>query len=204
MSITSIPIPLDNLWFKGKRDYLQGADIMSSALRCLTDDAQLGNISQIDVSFHTLVRGGLALHTGESAHERPPVQISCRANGQTCKFFLVEDGRVIHDRRPYPEEQIVDTTTIDTATATAINHAALPFTNIERWIAMIKALHHATFPSATGKWLFARARLSHYRENHPKAVEHRAVIQSGFGGRMTRRALTVDDQLLGDIFFVLT
>lgn len=203
MRFPSLPMRLDGLQFKGDRDYLQGAEILPIALRALSDDGSQNVISEIDIVFHALARTGLTLVENIPPGKEAKAQLSCTIDGTRRKLFLVEDGRPITERHPYPEEQIVAVTTIDADSPTATSAARLPFTNIERWIAMTKALHHAAYPQAKGKWLFARARLASYQDTTRENVEHRIQIQSDFGGKLTRSTLTVDGCNIGDIFFAL-
>lgn len=204
MSILTSPLKLGGMGFKGERDYLHGTDILPIALRTLSGERPLDSISDIDITFHALARTGLTLRTDVPLGCKPTVQLGCSIDGLRRKLFLVEDGRPITERRPYPEDQIVAATIIDIDSVTATSRAHLPFTNIERWIAMIKALHHAVYPEAEGKWLFARAKLASYKDSYGEQVEHRATIQSNFGGQLTRCALSIDGRNIGDIFFVLT
>lgn len=203
MNLPSLPLRLEGLRFKGNRDYLQGPDILHIALQALSGGRSLCAIRDIDIVFHALARTGLTLRADVPPSHKPKVQLGCSIDGQQHKLFLVEDGRPITERHPYPEEQIVAATTIDAGLATATSSAPLPFTNIERWIAMIKALHHAAYPGVKGKWLFARAKLASYRDALGEQAEHHVSIQSNFGGKLTRSALTVDGCNIGDIFFVL-
>lgn len=204
MTIPSLPLQLEGLRLKGNREYLQGADILSFALYALSGGHSLSEIHDIDIVFHALSHTGLTLRSDVPTGQESKAQLSCSIDGQRHKLFLVEDGRRVVERHPYPEEQIVAATFVDIDSLTAMSKITLPFTNIERWIAMIKALHHAAFPKANGKWLFTRARLASYPDSLEESVEHRVTIRSNFGGILTRSALSVDGHNLGDIFFALT
>jgi hypothetical protein len=190
--------------FKGDRDYLHGTDILQIALHSMAGARSLDAISGIDIVFHALARTGLTLCVDAPPGCEPKARLVCSIEGVRRKFLLMEDNRPITERHPYPEDQIVAATTIDTASATATSSAHLSFANIERWIAMIKALHHAVYPDARGKWLFARAKLAAYHDACPDQAEHRVGIHSDFGGKLTRSALTVGGRNIGDIFFALT
>jgi len=204
MNAPRLPVPLKGMRFKGDRDYLHGTDILSSALHALSDGRPLDIINDIDIVFHALARTGLTLCEDAPPGCEPKIQLSCSIEGVRRKFLLVEDGRPITERHLYPEDQIVAVSIIDASSLMATSSASVPFTNIERWIAMIKALHHSIYPDARGKWLFARAKLATYMDVWPNQAEHRVDVQSDFGGKLTRSALTVDGCNIGDIFFVLT
>lgn len=203
MNIPTLPLPLQGMRFRGNRDYLQGADILPIALHALANGRPLETISDIDIVFHALVRTGLTLCEHLPQDSEPKAQLRCKIDGVRRKFLLVEDGRPVTDRQPYPEEQIVAATAIYVPARAASSSAQLPFTNIERWIAMIKALHHAVYPHARGKWLFARAKLATYTETQLGTVNHGVCIESDFGEKLTRSGLTVDGRRIGDIYFAL-
>jgi hypothetical protein len=203
MIFPDLPLPLADLRFKGSRDYLHGTDILPSVLRALSGGKQLDGIRDIDIVFHALARTGLTLCMKLPPGSQAKVQLGCSVEGMQHKFLLIEDGRAINRRRPYPEEQIIAATTIDTNSATATSSAPLPFTNIERWIAMVKALHHGVYPNVSGRWLFARAKLGAYQDAYPEWTEHRVSIKSEFGGKLTRSKLAIDGHDTGDIYFAL-
>jgi hypothetical protein len=186
--------------FKGDRDYLHGTDILPIALHALSGGQRLDAIRDTDIVFHALARTGLTLCVGAPAGCEPKARLGCSIEGRRHKFLLVEDGRPITERHPYPEDQIIAATTIDTASATATSSAHLSFANIERWIAMIKALHHAVYPDTRGKWLFARAnspRITTRARTKRNTVWASSPIS---GGKLTRSALTVDGRNIGDSF----
>lgn len=203
MSFPHPPLHLEGLRFKGDRDYLQGADILSITLHALSDGVSIDAIRDIDIVFHALARSGLTLCANAPSGSTPVAQLGCSIDGIRHKLLLVEDGRPVVERHPYPEDQIVAATIIDTAAATAASSAPLSFTNIERWIAMVKALHHAVYPDAHGKWLFARAKLAAYEDTYPERTEHCVSVKSDFGGKLTRSALLINGRELGEIFFAL-
>lgn len=203
MNMPSLPLRLESMRFKGERDYLQGADILSASLHALSGERPLSAIRDIDITFHALARTGLILRADMPTGQESKAQLGCSIDGRRHKLFLMEDGCPIIERRPYPEDQIVAATSIGIELLTATSTAPLPFTNIERWIAMVKALHHAAFPGAGGKWLFARARLTSYHDTQDEPTEHCVSIKSNFSGKLTRSALSVNGHILGDIFFAL-
>lgn len=203
MNTPTLPLPLQGMRFKGDRDYLHGTDILPVALHALANGRPLEEVSDIDIVFHALARTGLTLCEPAPQGSEPKAQLSFAIGGVHHKFLLVEDGRPVTERQPYPEEQIVTATTIDAPAKTASSSIVLRFTNIERWIAMIKALHHVLYPEAQGKWLFARAKLAAYADAYPHTINHVVRIESDFGGKFTRSGLTIDGRKIGDIYFAL-
>lgn len=203
MNLPTLPLPLQGMRFKGGRDYLHGTDVLPIALHAIANGRPLVAVRDIDIVFHALARNGLTLGEDMPSGQEAKAQLSCTIDGTRRKLFLVADGRPITERHPYPEEQMVAVTTIDAQLAIARSTASLPFTNIERWIAMTKALHHAVYPEAKGKWLFVRAKLASYLDTTRENAEHVVQIQSDFGGKLTRSTLAVDGRNIGDIFFAL-
>jgi hypothetical protein len=199
-----ISLPLRGLRFKGERQYLQGPDIFVAALNALTIDLNTGPLTDIDIVFHRMARTGLTLVSPLPFGAEPAVQLSCRVAGVRKKHFLIEDGREILDRYDYAEEKIVEATKIQVTAASATSAIAMPFTDIERWIAMVKALHYALYPEVNGKWLFVRGKFDSYPGTYRLAeIDQQVRVESNFNNKLTRSALLVGGAKLGDIFFSL-
>ena len=203
MSIPRLPLRLEGMRFKGDRDYLHGTDVLPIALHALSDGRPLSGIRDIDIAFHALARNGLTLRADVPAAQEAKAQLACSIDGTRHKLFLVEDGRPVTQRSPYPEDQIVAATSIDAESHIATSKGVMPFTNIERWVAMTKALHQAVFPGAVGKWLFARGKFAAYVDAQGEPVEHQVRVESDFGGKLTRSTLRVDGHGIGEIYFAL-
>jgi hypothetical protein len=109
----------------------------------------------------------------------------------------------VAERVEYAEEEIVASMDIQVATATATSVGALPYSSIERWVSMVKALHLALYPDLVGKWLYVRGKFDHYQDVYEPAARHQVVVQANFNSKMTRTAVLVDGQKVGDIFFSL-
>jgi hypothetical protein len=197
-----LSIPLSGLRFKGDRNYLHGTDILPAALKGLI--AEQTRVTDIDIVFHALAKAGLTMTSSVPPGAEPKVKLSCNVDGKRTRFFLIEDGRPIAEHYGYPEEEIVAKTDIRLDTDTATNSAPLPFTNIERWIAMVKALHQATYSDLNGKWLFVRGKFDRYQDTYDAIVQHQVVIKGNFDNRLTRSDLLIDGHKLGEIFFALT
>jgi hypothetical protein len=194
--------PLD-LALKGGRDYLHGTDILPACLQVLQREYGAADIADIDIAFHGLARKSLTLCAGAAPDVGAKARLGCVIDGVREKFVLAEDGREIVERVAYAEEAIVSATDIDVGTATATSVQPLSFTSIERWVAMVKALHHALYPALPGRWLFVRGKFKYYRAHYDAASQHAVVVEANFNDKLTRSALLVDGQKLGDIFFSL-
>lgn len=202
--IKSLSEPLTGLKFKGNRNYLHGTDILEAGLRVIATRYNTGAITDIDIGFHKRAETGLTLYSVPPLNKEPTIQLSCKIAGVREKFFLVEDGQEIFERYDYAEEAIVAATQIRLDCASALSNVALDFTDIERWVAMVKALHHGLYPEASGKWLFVRGKFVRYRGTYGHtAIEHRVTLEANFNDKFTRSALVIDGEKLGDIFFSL-
>lgn len=195
--------PLTGLQFKGNRNYLHGSDILPACLQVLEKEYPGHDISGIDIAFHQLSKTALTISTSLVAEPDANVQLTCNIGGLKEKFVLLEDQRKIVNRVEYREDAIVAATKIDVDMGTATSAQDIPFTNIERWIAMTKTLHGALYPKAAGRWYFVRGKFKHYQDNYDDVVRHQVVVQANFNDKLTRSALLISGQRLGDIFFSL-
>ena len=194
--------PLD-LRFKGERNYVQGPDILVSIMARLGATYEGQKLSDIDIVFHRMARCGLALVAAPLNSASMAVQFSCRINGERRKFGLIENGREITVRQPYREEEIVAATEIAVEERSASCRGALPYADIERWVAMVKALHLAVYPELAGKWLFVRGKFSEL-EPIPHTALHQVLLEANFNNKLTRSAVLIDGRRVGDIFFSLS
>jgi hypothetical protein len=75
-----------------------------------------------------------------------------------------------------------------------------PYSDIELWVAMTKALHYKAFAQSKGKWLFVRGRFPEYVRQAP-ANERALVIAASFHDKLTRSEALVDGVKVGEIYF---
>lgn len=201
----SLPIHLDGLRFKGDRSYLHGTDILENVLVCIKRQFDAPKVTDIDISFHGKATTGLTLLSNLPEDIEPVARLTCKIDGLNKKFFIAENGSAIVARYEYTEEQIVAVTDIHVGSASATTSATLAYTDIERWIAMVKALHLTLFPQASGKWLFVRGKFDTYVGTLGRTkIEHRIMLEANFNGKLTRSGLYVGGRKLGLIFFALS
>jgi hypothetical protein len=196
-----VPHPL-RLHLKGERDYLRGTDILLAILDTIEVSVTDCTVSDIDIVFHRLVRSGLTLIKSPPPDVPPVVKFSCSINGDRCKFSLIEDGRTLAGGRPYCEDEILNTIVIEQDNVSASSSGALPHTDLERWVAMLKVLHMVIYSNLDGKWLFVRGKLTGYFQESGYAT-HRVVIEANFNNKLTRSAVLVNGRRIGEIFFSL-
>jgi hypothetical protein len=195
---TELPI----LRFKGSRSYLHGTDILNATVATLQEIH--GFISDIDLSFHKLCSRQLALQFNQDTDPDRVVAI-CRykAEGQRSLVHLVDAGAPVIHRFPYDEKQVVRGMNYDLHHKSAVLQILTPYSRIEIWIAMVKALHLALYQEHRGQWLFVRARLTRYQkvvDSGPYSVR----LVNSLGTKLTRTDIYEGMEKTGEIFFSLT
>jgi hypothetical protein len=191
-----------DLPLKGGRDYLHGTDMFQHVRAVLMrpSDAPLLNF---EIAFHRLATRPLELEVGGKIIPKNAATTgSYHGEAGKVLFCLLETDGVITCHRPHPEEDIINCAQFSEKTATATLQEDMTFTDIEIWVAMIKELHMRLFPDVTGKWLFARAKMSEYSPHHT-STSYGVAFASRFGHKLTRSEITLDGRKVGDIFFAL-
>lgn len=200
MKATAVSTRL-SLCYKGDRDYLHGTDILNQALRWLESEAVGVEVRDIDFAFHRVARQGLTVTLGAV-----PVGMSAAAicafsaRGERGRAYLWENGEPVGCRNEYREEEVLRGLEIDGERNGCTLRGDHGYTEIETWVAMVKALHHAAFPRERVRWLFVRGQFSSYAARSG-ASERGARLVSAVGTQFTRCAVTLDGAKAGDIYF---
>ena len=191
-----------NLQFKGDRTYLQGPDMFNETLRWLTSTAG-AELKDIDFSFHRLAHRQLTATADTPRSDSNPVAVCAfTVNDVRRKVYLVETDQPVTGRYPYPEDEIVRPLDIDHDRHSGVLRGPTPYSEIEVWVAITKALHMSTLPDRKGKWLFVRGRLPKF-VHKAHAPERTLTIAAGLGGRLTRTEVLLDGVTAGEIYFSL-
>lgn len=190
-----------DLDFKGGRDYLHGTDIFNQTLFWLTQSLPDAPIENIDFSFHHLARHRIRAVLGQPPAGAEPFSVCAFTQaGQRQKAYLSETDQPVNGRYPYAEDEMVAPMTFDLAAREGALRGPVPYSDIEVWVAMTKALHYKVFPQYPGKWLFVRGRFSHYSEQ--SGVNDRLLrIAASFNDRLTRSEVILDAHKVGEIYF---
>jgi len=190
-----------DLAFKGKRDYLHGTDVFNQTLFWLQGALPDAPIEDIDFSFHHLARHQVGVRIGVAPTDQPAYSVCAfTQDGRRQKAYLVETDLPVTRRYPYPEDEIVAPMQVDLARRRGVLHGTADYTDIEVWVAMTKALHHAIFPQAPGKWFFVRGRFPNYTRRS-EARERTLAIAASLHDRLTRSEVLLDGRKVGEIFF---
>ena len=188
--------------FKGSRDYLQGPDIFDWVLSYL-NDANAGPLDVFEISFHSMAIKPLELSVREVPRGGKPTATGYYVGTEgKVRFWLTETNGKIEGRVPYSEEELVACLHYFDNDNEVELAKGVGFSDIETWVSMTKALHHKMFPEATGKWVFARAKLNAYTSDRIMA-KYRVKLASKLGHKLTRNEIYLNDVKVGDIFFSL-
>lgn len=191
-----------DLLFKGSRKYLHGTD-MFDYVRTFLQDATGTPLEDFEIAFHYLATKPLDLTVGSGLNNSNAAATGSYVSAEgKVPFCLTETEGEVLGRRPYLEEDIIACTTFSEDRAIASLTDNLTFTDIEVWVAMIKALHMRLFPDAEGKWLFVRAKMGAYA-SHSKPSTYSVTLASRFGHKLTRSEVRLKDTKVGDVFFAL-
>jgi hypothetical protein len=195
------------LSFKGNRTYVQGPDIYAAINGYLTESAIATEVAQPDIRFHRLVTKDLMAAPLDRSAEPPSVSYAFTAAGERQHWALrevdVEPGRA-EVRVPYPEEDIVAATAFDAAGKTAVIETVTPYSDLEVYTALNKALHQRVLAEATaqGKWLLVRFEAARYV--HRTAYKSVTVqLSNMLGVSLTKSRVDIDGAPFGWIYFRL-
>lgn len=197
MKTKTLDIPL-----KGSRDYIQGSDLFNAAFEALV--AEAGEPSgEFEIAFHRMAHRQVELVWETEDAPADAFALGSRtSNGVRARYWMRESEAPLSDRQPYPEDEIVAQMRFDEALSEAQLSMAFPYSDMEIWVSMIKALHQRRFTDAAGKWVFARAKLKTYDPTHAPAPL-RVALAATLGTKLTRNEVYLNDEKIGDVFFAL-
>lgn len=135
------------------------------------------------------------------ADVQPPVAtLSFEAAGAPWHGTLVEVPGEPACRHPYDEESLIAQCRVNPDERSILLGAEPAFTPIEVIVAMTKALHHALFPNAPGKWVFCRWESEQWPLAGPLAGVSVTLIQA-LGTRLTKSAVVSGGERVGWVYF---
>lgn len=191
---------------RGSREYLQGGDILRAVFDEVDKVLDADDISFIRLKFSNLSHSALklALHPGEEPDRagQPPngiLTVKLR-DGNSLEGRLFETGRPICDRIEGFEPQVVENTV--TADQTAVAQPVPGADVIEHIVFATKHLHNSLFPLEEGRWAvvdFVLNRHLPFAPWGPVSVH----IESGAGGKITASKITINDEPIGIVRFMV-
>lgn len=191
--------------FKGSRDYVHGTDMYNSLVRYLSNNGY-SPIGTIDMAIHKIARTNLdGLIVEDSDDVSGYQQITSfvfEARGKRNKIILVENGEPVVERYPYPEETIIQLADIDKSSSSIALSRDIEFSNIEKVVALNKAIHESVYADVKGKWYFTRLQVeSDIDTPKPKSIGLKILKNMNF--QLTKSEVTFDDRRIGYIYFSL-
>ncbi len=190
-----------NLCFKGNRSYLHGTDLFNR----MSEHGERfvgGPLTRLRFAVHRPMAHAVEAifaDEGELTGAQPGAVLAFHASGKRWQLVARETTVPVQCRNPYDEEQIVEACTFDEGAKAIRLTVALPFSDIELWVAANKALLDRWFGGATG-WWFVRAEVDRYT-NHTVYKEVTLSVVHSFNQRLIKSAVTIDSVIRGHIFF---
>ena len=197
-SKTDLHIP-----FKGERTYLQGGDLFDAAFEVAAANFESA-VSDFEISFHDMSTSGvtMVLEAEDIDSNTAQARGNFTIDGERFPYFLVSNGVPAAGRVPFPEEELVEKLTFDFDEQCAVLSEPSPYTPMETWVSMIKALHQRLIDDRDGKWIFVRAKIKGY---DPKASPKNYCVKlaTRLGHKLTRNEVWLDGEQKGEVFFSL-
>lgn len=192
-----------NIPLRGAREYLQGAALFDASIDTMPSQVHKP-YDTFEISFHRMAHKQVDLvwDTDEAPQNTVATGKLGLVDGALSHFWICEQDEPLHDREACPEKEIFERLRFGDDFSTTYLDEKPSHSPMDTWIAMIKAMHQRRFPDAQGKWIFARAKMNAY---DPQIVPSKlkVVLMATLGTKMTRNGVFLDDQLVGDVFFVL-
>ncbi len=197
-------LPLE-ICFKGKRTYIQGGDMLNAAATAVIRHTGTAEIHHLNFMINRMTSHNLSVELEQggtrAAVAQPPVAtLSFEAAGALWQGTLVEESGEPGCRHPYDEDSIIAKCRIDQGARAISLEGDTVFSPIEVIVAMTKALHHALYPEAPGKWVFCRWE----SERWPLAAPTHGlsvILSKTLGLRLTKSAVVYGDNRVGWVYF---
>jgi hypothetical protein len=187
--------------FKGSRTYVHGTDIFNAIVGHITK--AFNNVKHISVTFHNIIRSQVdctIIKTSDLTDNEADCQIRFESNGTEHIVVIKSNDIEITGSYPYPENKIVELCKIEDKTITL--EESIDYTNIEKIVAMNKALMEFIFSDAEGKWYFSKLTIDTDFESGTYSKYSLTLIKN-MGLKLTKTAIRLNDKLIGYIYFSL-
>ena len=188
--------------FKGDRNYIQGPDIYNRVLEFLY--AEKFTIKNIDLSFHKIARHNLRCEIFKADN-------GSRDTGDVVSVFRFTEGNesyIIHlfetdtaitEYSEYNEEKIVESSSLNAVDKTIILSSPAPYTNIEKIVALNKALLNKLLTDP-GKWYFTKLTVdSDINNKQPYTIQ--VTLVKNIGSKITKSQILFDGKEKGHLYF---
>ncbi|MBL4711036.1 MAG: hypothetical protein JKX75_00790 [Gammaproteobacteria bacterium] len=188
--------------FKGKRNYVHGTDIYNKVIKNLDKNQII--YSNIDFSFHGVSQENLRISKIKPLDEKNLkfVYKYKNKNNQQEVFYATQDNSSIDCRYEYDEESISTLSQMDIEKQEINLSVPTSYTFIENVVANNKFLLEQLFPQADGKWYFTRLQL-HEKIDENNIYPLRLLFKNNFNFKLTKTEISLNDKLVGFIYFSL-
>ena len=187
--------------FKGERSYVQGPDIVDTALRAVLEIRGVGEVTNLVFAINRMTARSLDLVIDEQEPGDTAVaSLGFESRRVKQRAVLVERPEQASARRPYNEDALRAACQIEVPARTIRLETPSLLTPLEAMVAMTKALHIALFPGKPGQWVFCRLEAPRW----PLAVgdRHLAItLAHALGTRLTKSRASLGGELLAWIYF---
>lgn len=194
-----------NFQFKAQRDYVHGTDLFNKSMEFLSGEGFV-NIKNIDMKIHSILRShcnGVLFKEKENVNLRDyPFILTFNINKEKFELALKSNSEKIFDRYTYEEQDIVDLCNVDVNNESILLTSRIGYSNIEKIVAMNKALLESLFNQVKGKWYFVRLQLKEaFEKKDFEFYEIKLVKNLNF--KLTKSEILLEDKVIGYIYFSL-
>ena len=187
--------------FKGDRNYIHGTDIYIKITQYLS---KAYKPADIDLSFHKVVKNNLiaelySINEADSTITNPVSVFKFNDNGNRYIIKLTETSGIVKERYEYDEDKLVESAIFKEDEKSITLHSSSYYTNIEKVVALNKALLNKLFFDA-GKWYFTRITIN--TDINAEAAETiKLQLINNIGSKITKTKIFFDEREKGYLYF---
>ncbi len=187
--------------FKGDRNYIHGTDIYTKIMQHLGKAYLPVNI---DLSFHKVSRNNLAaelccINEPASKIINPVSVFKFTSNSDKYIIKLTEGSGIVKERYEYDEDKLVEPAIFKEDEKSITLHSSPQYTNIEKVVALNKALLNKLFFD-DGKWYFTRIAITK-DINAEDVANIRLQLINNIGSKITKTKFFFDEREKGYLYF---
>jgi len=188
---------------KGHRGYAQAADVTNALLDLLKKSTPNFAFSRLDLSFRHQIRSVLRVRPLTIENQTHAAVTGLVDAGQVWRLGLEEVDVPLVRRQPFDELVITRQMVTDTSAQRCFGDFRSPYSELETWVSLNKALHVSCFPNVVGRWMCVRLVLSGQAALDPIG-KRELHIEANFLNRLTRTSLWRAGHKVGEMYFSVT